>query len=225
MKELMKIGISAPFTFDNFTGEVKPYKTVIHDLVKSGTAFPDITNIIFNESKSKSHAVRDEHGELVIDPNTGKPKRELVSTTPKLSTTVYFADGSKVSVTNSDKDPVTDAAGNFTHEAYERGVIYAIVKRLFSTYTSTDRGLSLKCEGFGRRLNELVDSAYNVRKAEAEKAAAKEAAHKEHAEREAAAKANPRRRFSLGETVAELAKTVASLSELVTSLKPASKEA
>ena len=212
------MSINSPATIKN--GMMKVCTEAAEELFRTGAAVPDITNIIFNESTSKSRAKRDENGNLVIDPKTEKPVRETVSTRPTLATTVYFADGSKVTVTNSAKDAVTDADGKFTHEAYERGIIYALVKRIFSKYEMTKKGLGLKCEGFGRRLNELVANAYYVQKAEAARKAAKEAAHKAHLEREAAAKQTPRkRRVSLGDTVAELAKTVSDLASAVNEIK------
>ena len=194
--------------------------TAIEDLDRSGTAFPDIVNIIFNESFSKTRAKRDADGNLVIDPQTEKPVRETVPVNPTLATTIYFADGSKVTVTNSVKDTVLGPDGKFTDEAYERGIIYALVKRLFAEYDKRGCEITLKAEGFGRKLHELVKSAYNVQKAEAARKAAREAARKEHEAREAAAKANPRRpRQSLGATVAELAETVAKLTSVVEAIQ------
>jgi len=211
------MSINSPATIKN--GMIVVCEEAAEELLRNGTAIPDIMNVIFNETKTKTRAVRDENGNLVIDPQTNKPRRETVDIHPTLATTVYFADGSKVTVTNSAKDTVVDAEGNFTHEAYERGIIYAIVKRVFSKYGCNKKTgkFEVQSEGFGRRLNELVANAYNVPKAEAARKAAKEAAHKAHLEREAAAKQNPRR-ASLGQTVAELAKTVADLSAVVESL-------
>ena len=212
------MSINAPIVKVGTKVGVEP--TALEDLDRSGTAFPDIENIIFNESTSKTRAKRDENGNLVIDPQTEKPVRETYAVEPTLATTIYFADGSKVTVTNSKNDAVMGPDGKFTEESYERGVIYAIVKRLFGEYVKTANGIELKCEGFGRKLKELVNSAYNVKKAEAERKAAKEAASKRHAELEAAAKANPRRpRKSLGATVAELADTVAKLSAVVEAIQ------
>ena len=212
------MSINAPIVKVGTKVGVEP--TALEDLNRSGTAFPDIENIIFNESTSKTRAKRDADGNLVIDPQTDKPIRETVPVNPTLATTIYFADGSKVTVTNSKNDTVLGPDGKFTEEAYERGVIYAIVKRLFGEYVKGPDGIELKCEGFGRKLKELVGAAYNVQKAEAERKAAKEAARKAHEEREAAAKDNPRRpRKSLGATVADLAETVAKLTAVVEAIQ------
>lgn len=199
----------------------------IEELVERGAAMPDIKNVIFNRCDKKIRAVRDKDGNLVIDPATGKPERKVVANYPILATTVYFVDGSKVSVTNSEKDKVVDENGNVTKEARERGVVYAIVKRLLGKFEKNEKTgkLEVKTEGFGRILEEILANAYDQQKAEAEHKAAKEAARKAHLEREAAAKANPRkRRPSLAATVEQLAATVADLTKMVTELK-ASKEA
>lgn len=198
--------------------------SAIEELNRKGLALPDIKNIIFNTCESRTRAVRDSNGSLVIDEQTGKPKREKTNASPILATTVYFVDGTKVTVLNSEKDSVVDAAGKVTDEARERGILYAIAKRIFSEFSrSKETGrIELKSEGFGRILKELVAGAYDQQKEEAVRKANKEAAKKAHLEREAAAKANPKKaRPSLASTVAELAETVAKLSGIVAALKPA----
>ena len=214
------------------TGEVRMKmnciaENAIAELLERGSAVPDIQNVIFNMCTKKDRAVRDKDGNLVIDPATGKPQRKVVADYPILATTIYFVDGSKVTVTNSEKDTVVDENGNITKEARERGVVYALVKRILGRFVENEKtgNLELKTEGFGRILEEILAKAYDQQKAEADRKAAKEAAHKAHIEREEAAKANPRpRRPSLAATVDQLAATVADLTKTVAELK-ASKEA
>ena len=199
----------------------------IEELNERGSAVPNIKNVIFNMIAQKERAERDKDGNLVIDPATGKPVRKVVANYPILATTVYFVDGSKVTVTNSEKDRVVDANGNVTKEARERGVVYAIVKRILGKWAPNKKTgkLEIQTEGFGRFLDEVLANAYDQQKAEAERKAAKEAARKAHLEREEAAKANPRpRRPSLAATVEQLAASVADLTKIVAELK-ASKEA
>lgn len=194
----------------------------IEELNERGSAVPDIKNVIFNTCQQKVRAERDKDGNLVIDPATGKPVRKVVANYPILATTVYFVDGSKVTVTNSEKDKIVDANGEVTKEARERGVVYAIVKRILGKWAPNKKTgkLEIQTEGFGRILDDILANAYDQQKEEAARKAAKEASAKAHKEREAAAKANPRkRRPSLAATVDLLAATVVELTKAVTELK------
>lgn len=190
---------------------------IVDELSEGGVSMPDIVQVIFNTSLSKTVAKRDENGNLVIDSTTNKPIRENVKVAPKLATTIYFGDGSKVTVTNSANDPILDDKGEIMPEAYERGVIYAIVKRLFSRYDKDENGnVILKSEGFGRILHTLVEKAYNQPKAAAQRKDAKDASRAEHARRQEEAQARGKKaRPSLAKTVQDLADTVASLRQIV----------
>ena len=193
---------------------------IIDELKDGGVSMPDIVQVIFNISPSKSVAKRDKDNNLVIDPKTKKPVREVVRSTPMLATTIYFGDGSKVTVTNSENDSIFDKDGKIMPEAYERGVVYAIVKRIFSRYdvdAKTGETI-LKSEGFGHILREIVDGAYNQPAELIKRKEAKDAARAEHRRLQEVAKTKPKRkRVSLAETVDALATTVDNLQKIVNS--------
>lgn len=202
----------------NVKGVVLNAPEIIDELKDGGVSMPDIVQVIFNVSPSKSVAKRDKDKNLVIDPKTKKPVRVVVRSTPTLATTIYFGDGSKVTVTNSENDAILGKDGKIMPEAYERGVVYAIVKRIFSKYGTDEKtgDLVLKSEGFGRILHEIVDHAYNQPAELIKRKEAKDAARVEHRRRQEAAKANPKkRRVSLAETVADLSATVDNLKQVI----------
>jgi hypothetical protein len=200
--------------------------------------FPTITRVIYNLKTTESKAVRDESGKLVIDEATDKPKREITTlTNPVLATTVYFDDNTKVSVKNTLTDPVQteivyidpatgatltdstklDPSISYskvvvaTESAKERGLVYAIVKRLLGTID--DDGI-VRGDGFGRKLRDIVTSAADqeldaaVLKVKQKISAA---AHKAKQTTAAPKGPNP----SLAATVRQLAETVEALSKKV----------
>lgn len=157
-------------------------------LSRGGVYVPKISRIMFNSGKK---AVKS-HSEKFIGPDGHEGVRKIIDESrPVLATVIEFTDGTKVSVTNSVYDGLTvDANGNPTREAKERGIIYALAKRILSgQYDITlDGELTLATEGFGRILNDLVDSAYDFQLEAAKAKAAKAEAQRKHAELQANAK-------------------------------------
>ena len=153
--------------------------SIANDLIERGLAVPDITRIVFNTSTGKSVTVVDENGKLVVDPNTGKPLRKFIPKKTVLATTVFFADGTKTTVKNSENESVTDSSGNVTDNAKERGIIYALARRVLCGKFDKDTG-ELKQEGFGRILSGLVKNAHDQQAELKKRAEAKAAAKKRH---------------------------------------------
>lgn len=191
-------------------------KSVMRELFERGCAMPDIARIYFNLGKTDVKVHIDETGRKVVDKSY-----------PTLTTVVTFVDGSKVTVVNSEHDPIKfDENGDVSRESKETGLVYALVKRMFSVYSgSTHLGnLNLKSSGFGRQLNELIDSAYDPKLEAAKRAAAAAEAKAAHEARQAAAKARKAKNPSLAETVREL-KTVVEVLGANIGTKPATKPA
>lgn len=171
---------------------------VVDELKAKGCAVPDVERIIYNR---------------------GTKKAADGSERPTLATVVYFVDGSKVTVVNSEHDGLQlDADGKPTRESKERGLIYALVKRIYaSEYVMSDKGeLKLESKGFGRILNEFVDSAYDQQEEDAKRKAAEAAAK---AEFEAKKGTSKRKRAALGEVVVDLSESVKDMKDCIAALK------
>lgn len=189
-------------------------KSVMRELFERGCAMPDIARIYFNVGKTDVKVHVDETGRKVVDKSY-----------PTLATVVTFVDGSKVTVVNSEHDPIKfDKNGDVSRESKEAGLVYALVKRMFSVYTGSMHlgNLNLKSSGFGRQLNELIDSAYDPKIEAAKRAAAAAKAAEVHAAHQAAAKARKSKNPSLAQTVRELKAVVDVLGANV-GTKPATK--
>lgn len=189
-------------------------KSVMRELFERGCAMPDIARIYFNLGKTDVKVHVDETGRKVVDKSY-----------PTLTTVVTFVDGSKVTVVNSEHDPIKfDENGYVSRESKETGLVYALVKRMFSVYSGSMHigNVILTSSGFGRQLNELIDSAYDPKLEAAKRAAAAAEAKAAHEARQAAAKARKAKNPSLAETVREL-KTVVDVMCANVSAKPATK--
>lgn len=210
----------------------------IRKMDASNAYVPPISRIIFNLKTTETIAQKDADGKPILDAK-GRVKREVVACKPILATIVYFRDGTKVSVVNSDVDTVkteqkeityTDLAkdgkevtvksGKFatvaTEAAKEAGVVYAIVKRIFGLIDLKTGNVS--GNGFGRQLKEIVSMAYDTQYQKVWGDVFKDLCRKEHEERqEAAKKRRANRRPSLEDSVAALVKQNA---ELLAKLNP-----
>jgi hypothetical protein len=93
----------------------------------------------------------------------------------KNKTIVFFKDGTRTVVTLSDSDP------------YDRktAIVYAIVKRMFGKVEDDN---SVSGNGFGTKLQKIVDAGFDQVKAKEELAEKKKAARAEHEARQEAAK-------------------------------------
>lgn len=181
------------------------------DLLTRGVAFPKVERVIFNlGEKSEKKEMRSFKNE-----ETGKwEKREVVIPAYKtLATVMYFKDGTKVSVVNSIGDTIDfNEDGTVSHDAKERGIVYALVKRLIGKF---DRNGKFITPGLGRELNTLIKNAYDCQ-VEAKKRAEAEAKRKEELAKE---QAKPKRkRESLSSVVDRLNDATAALAEVAAKL-------
>lgn len=172
---------------------------LVQQVMAQNVFCPEITNVVYNLKTETNSAVRDVNGNLILGDN-GKPVRESKPCKAILATTVTFEDGSKVTVKNSDNDPVIfNEDGTVAIESKERGLVYAIVKRLISV-VSKDK-MRVESPGFGRFLNSCVKNAYDCQVEAAKKLAAKRA--KKDAAKNAQTQPK-RKRVSLSTAVQEL---------------------
>jgi len=150
--------------------------SALDELKENNCTMPDIDRVIYNLKT----------WEWKTDENGQKVKADLEN--PVLATVVYFIDETKVTVKNSlhDKVDVIETKlsdGNVVktadRESKERGLIYAVLKRMVS---KPDENGVLIDSGLSRILREMVDNAYDTQVEEAEakiKKAAQQAKHKE----------------------------------------------
>lgn len=213
------------------------WQSFIKSLSSNNTYLPEIERIIFNLKTTETVPVLDLAGKSVTD-EKGRVKRQTVPCDPVLATIVKFADGTKCSVVNSDKDAVTQEEKEVTYldcdksgkeftvktgrkvtvaseTAKEAGVVYAIVKRLFGLVDQDPKSRKfnhVKGDGFGHKLRVLVETAEDCQYEAALKDEFAKRAVKEHKEREAAAKERRANRApTLEENIATLVKQNAEL--------------
>lgn len=194
----------------NVFGGVKIVTNVsaLKELDENNCTMPNVKNVIYNIGK-KAYPQRDpQTGEVIRDAD-GKvvPTPEV----PVLATVVTFIDGTKVTVVNSQNDGVEfedhvlsngETVKVATKASKERGLVYAIMKRLCSR---PDKDGKMADAGLGRILGQLVDNAYDTAVADRE-AKIQKARNKARLEAE---KKNPKPkkvRYSINETLARFNK-------------------
>ena len=175
--------------------------------------FPGISRVQFNLKTTDTRPVLDADGKPVTD-EKGRVKRETFDVTPVLATIVYFTDGTKCTVVNSDADAVevvdvklsdgtTVKAASETSK--ERAVVYAIVKRLLGKVGRTDKqgkfhSNEIDGNGFGRKLRDIVAGAYDE-----QVQAAKNRIAEAEAKRVREANQKPaKKRFSINDTLGRI---------------------
>ena len=229
-------------TADGFltrTSDSDKWDSFVKSMTLNNTFCPGIKRVIFNLKTTETRPVLDMAGKPVTD-EKGRVKRQVVDVTPELATVVYFMDGTKCSVVNSDKDVVTTEEKEVfywdvkpdgsdvkvktgrmvkvaSEAAKEAGVVYAIVKRIFGKIGRVDKQGKLHEDeidgnGFGRKLRDVVESAEDTQYAVAFNDEMKKLSAKEHKEREAAAKERKANRTpTVEENIATLVKQNAEL--------------
>lgn len=167
---------------------------VLKSLSRNNTFTPNITRVIYNLNKDKS----------------------------VLATTVYFIDGTKVTVKNSGKDKVTlckekvklsdgsvEEIETASEESREVGLVYAILKRIICS--PDDKGC-VNGKGFGSFLKKTVKNAWNQNVEEIKTKRDKDFAKKVYLEK--VAKQKPKsKNSSLREVVNNLSEVVKGLAE------------
>lgn len=221
------------------TSDFDLWEEFIRNIDKNNVFCPGIDRVIFNLKTTETRPVLDEAGKPVTD-DKGRVKRQVVKVTPELATVVYFTDGTKCTVVNSDKDVVTTETKEVTYFDYkpdgsevkiktnrtvevaseaakEAGVVYAIVKRIFGKVGKVDKQGKMHEDeidgnGFGRKLRDIVDAAEDTQYEVAFNDEMKKLAVKEHKAREAAAKERKANRTpTVEENIATLVKQNAEL--------------
>lgn len=197
--------------------------SAIKDLAMNNCTMPAVTRVIYNVG-TKAYPK--------IDPETGKRITEdgkLVMNEPVkvLTTVVFFADGTKVTVTNSEKDGVkfikVNAIDNDSNSpvveiaddtSKEMGLVYAICKRIFGK-VDWNTG-KVEGDGFGRKLHDVVNRAYDSVR---EDAANKHNKKLAKAKYEASKGTSKCKRPSFADTVIDFKGAVDGLKEMIEVLK------
>ena len=197
-----------PVITDRYDGSTYINPLALAELKENNCTMPDVERVIFNLKTKETKAKRDTDGKLVIDEKTGKPIREtLTLENPVLATTVYFVDETKISVKNSVHDHVdieqkTLEDGTVvtvaSKEAKERGIVYAIIKRMNSI---PDADGHMVDSGLGRKLTELVDGAYDTELEAANNKIAKAKSKAAHDKK--IGTGHKRQKYSIKETLAK----------------------
>ena len=173
---------------------------MVKSIEKNGTFVPGIKRVLFNIG-NKKYMVRDADGKTVKDEN-GKVKTE---TRKVLTTVIFFDDGTKCTVTNSEHDGVQFEKNEAGIEVASRcskecGVVYCILKRCLADIDANGNALG---NGFGRKLNDIVDAAYDSQVENAKRKAAKAEAKAKYEATKGTAKPK-RQRESLAKTIDRL---------------------
>ena len=173
---------------------------MVKSIEKNGTFVPGIKRVLFNIG-NKKYMVRDADGKTVKDEN-GKVKTE---TRKVLTTVIFFDDGTKCTVTNSEHDGVQfeknkDGIEVASRCSKECGVVYCILKRCLADIDANGNALG---NGFGRKLNDIVDAAYDSQVETAKRKAAKAEAKAKYEATKGTAKPK-RQRESLAKTIDRL---------------------
>jgi hypothetical protein len=183
-------------------------KQVADSLNYNGTYAPDVDRVIFSLKTEETRRALDADGKPAFktdDKGETVPAYETVPTPyPVLATTVFFADGTSVTVKNSEHDPVQvveeEIGGRKVKTAArvskEAAVAHAIVKRLCGLPDSKGK---VSGAAYGKVLDQIVTEARDQNVAEAkadleakerkERAAKAEEEKAKAAEAKAAAKA------------------------------------
>ena len=184
---------------------------MVKSIEKNGTFVPGIKRVLFNTG-NKKYMVRDADGKTVKDEN-GKVKTEIRKV---LTTVIFFDDGTKCTVTNSEHDGVQfekneDGIEVASRCSKECGIVYCILKRCCADIDATGTALGT---GFGRRLNDIVDAAYDSKVEEAKRKAAKAAAKAKYEAIKGTAKPK-RQRESLAKTIDRLTDILEALQDKI----------
>lgn len=147
---MTKNKIKAPIRVDE-KNQVQIAEDVAWQLIDSGTYIPTIKKVIFNRGEKAVKVKWDEK----------KNQTVVLKTRPILTTIVMFADRTKVIVSNSIVDgDILNKDGEISYGAKERGLIYAVMKRMIGYYDEDDNGeMILNTSGLGKILRSYIDNA------------------------------------------------------------------
>lgn len=182
---------------------------VIASLTRNNTFIPNIDRVIYNLGKKIVKGGENEESYPV----------------DILATTVYFKDGTKVTVKNTIKDKIQVITEKITlsdgsvkevrtasHDSREIGLMYAIVKRLIGTPSESGE---INGNGFSGFLRDQVKSALN-QNVESVRVSSEKALKKNQAKTSSTSKKNDHK-ASLRKVVEDLSKVVESLAAKIES--------
>ena len=177
---------------------------MVRSIEKNGTFVPGIKRVLFNIG-NKKYMVRDADGKTI-----------KTETRKVLTTVIFFMDGTKCTVTNSEHDGVQfeknkDGIEVASRCSKECGVVYCILKRCLADIDDNGNVLG---NGFGRKLNDIVDAAYDSQVENAKRKAAKAAAKAKYEATKGTAKPK-RQRESLAKTIDRLTDILGSLQDKI----------
>lgn len=202
---------------------------VVESLMKNNTFVPNVERVIFNTKTTDEVAKKDADGNPVKDDKGRVVKETVALENPVLVTVVYFKDGTKVTVKNSDKDAITlvdekvklsdgteTTVKTASRESKEIGLVYAIVKRIVCGY---DDGGNVQNAGFAKFLHKVVENATVQDISEAKLAGERKVSKARAKEAKAVVKDKaPKAKRDLRSVVADLATTVGGLKDIVAKL-------
>ena len=207
---------------------------VVQSLIRNNTFVPNINNVIFNTKIDEDVIKKDENGNPVKDANGRVIKEKKPLENPVLVTVVYFVDGTKVTVRNSEKDGIklekktiklSDGSEKVvttaSAESKEIGLVYAIVKRVICNY---DEQGTIENAGFARLLNKIVDKAHVQDVENAKLLSERKISKARNKEAEKSKPSAKKEKASLRGTVNELMSVVKGLGEVVSKLTNPEKE-
>ena len=200
------------------------------ELITKNCTMPDVARVIYNVGTKAYQKIDPETGKRITE--NGKPV--MNDPVKVLTTVVFFADGTKVTVTNSEKDGVkfikVNAVDNDSNSpvveiaddtSKEMGLVYAICKRIFGKIGRIDKQGKLHedeidGDGFGRKLHDVVNHAYDYVR---EDAANKHNKKLAKAKYEASKGTSKCKRPSFADTVIDFKDAVNGLKEMIEVLK------
>lgn len=206
---------------DGFVKDICLFDDLTRDIKRNNTYCPDIIRVIYNIG-TKTYPVLDENGKRIKDENGNFKYGAPVNV---LTTVVFFKDGTKVSVTNSEHDgvkfieqkvakadgaPTVLTADNASKEA---GLVYAIAKRMIGKIGKNGK---IDGDGFGRKLHDVIDFAYDTAFEAARNKYNKAEAKKAYEAKKGTAKP---KRPSFADTVVDLRAAVDGMKEMIDVLK------
>lgn len=212
------------FDFNDALGD-----RVIESLIKNNTFVPNVERVIYNTKTTDEVPKKDGDGNPVLDDKGRVVKETVTLANPVLVTVVYFKDGTKVTVKNSDKDAIAlvdekvklsdgteTTVRTASQESKEIGLVYAIVKRIICGY---DKGGNVQNAGFAKFLHKVVGNAIVQDIAEAKMAGDRKISKAKAKEAKAERKDKPPKvKRDLRSVVTDLAATVGGLKDIVSKL-------
>ena len=207
---------------------------VVQSLIRNNAFVPNIDNVIFNTKIDEEVINKDENGNPIKDANGRVIKEKKTLENPVLVTIVYFVDGTKVTVRNSEKDGIklenktiklsdgsTKTVVTASAESKEIGLVYAIAKRIICNYD--ERG-TVENAGFARFLHNTVNNAFVQDVENAKFIAERKISKNRSKEAEKSKPSEKKEKASLRGAVNELMSVVKGLGEIVTKLKDTEKD-